>query len=397
MAEMKWTKEQQQVIDARGRNLLVSAAAGSGKTAVLVERIVRMVTDPDHPVDIDRLLVMTFTNAAAAEMRERIGDALEKRLEEEPGDRNLERQTSLIHHARITTIDSFCLKLLREHFNELDIDPGFRIGDEGELLLLQADVMKELLEDYYGREDGRFLRFVDTYASGKADGGLEDYILQVWRFSQSNPWPGQWIAACKKELSEETDGDLDGLETAEWMRFLVRDVKRQAGEFAEQLAEALETAGEENGPQAYIPMLQEDLRAMERLSEASEEELTAVGDIGKVSADCIRSYFSDEKNQVVLQRLAQAGVNMTAEESETVDSVISGKTLVVTGTLPTLGRKEAQTLIERYGGKVSGSVSKKTDYVLAGESAGSKLTKAQELGIRVISEDELYDMLQIER
>lgn len=111
----------------------------------------------------------------------------------------------------------------------------------------------------------------------------------------------------------------------------------------------------------------------------------------------IRSYFSDEKNQVVLQRLAQAGVNMTAEESETVDSVISGKTLVVTGTLPTLGRKEAQTLIERYGGKLSGSVSKKTDYVLAGESAGSKLTKAQELGIRVISEDELYDMLQIER
>ena len=100
---------------------------------------------------------------------------------------------------------------------------------------------------------------------------------------------------------------------------------------------------------------------------------------------------------MVLQRLAQAGVNMTAEESETVDSVISGKTLVVTGTLPTLGRKEAQKLIERYGGKVSGSVSKKTDYVLAGESAGSKLTKAQELGIRVISEDELYDMLQIER
>ena len=109
---------------------------------------------------------------------------------------------------------------------------------------------------------------MDTYASGQADGGLEDYILQVWRFSQSNPWPGQWIAACKKELSEETDGDLDGLETAEWMRFLVRDVKRQAGEFAEQLSEALETAGEENGPQAYIPMLQDDLRAMERLSEA---------------------------------------------------------------------------------------------------------------------------------
>lgn len=122
------------------------------------------------------------------------------------GDRNLERQTSLIHHARITTIDSFCLKLLREHFNELDIDPGFRIGDEGELLLLQADVMKELLEDYYGREDGRFLRFVDTYASGKADGGLEDYILQVWRFSQSNPGRASGSPPVKKSFQRRQTG-----------------------------------------------------------------------------------------------------------------------------------------------------------------------------------------------
>ena len=182
MANMTWTTEQQQVIDTRGRNLLVAAAAGSGKTAVLVERIIQMVTDPEHPVDIDRLLVMTFTNAAAAEMRERIGEALEKRLEEYPGDRNLERQSTLIHHAKITTIDSFCLHLLREHFNELDIDPGFRIGDEGELMLLQTDVMKELLEDYYGRNDEKFFRFVDTYASGKTVGGLEDYIMQVYKF-----------------------------------------------------------------------------------------------------------------------------------------------------------------------------------------------------------------------
>ena len=204
MAEMKWTKEQQQVIDARGRNLLVSAAAGSGKTAVLVERIVRMVTDPDHPVDIDRLLVMTFTNAAAAEMRERIGDALEKRLEEEPGDRNLERQTSLIHHARITTIDSFCLKLLREHFNELDIDPGFRIGDEGELLLLQADVMKELLEDYYGREDGRFLRFVDTYASGKADWRIIFY--RCGDFPRATPGRASGSPPVKKSFQRRQTG-----------------------------------------------------------------------------------------------------------------------------------------------------------------------------------------------
>ena len=323
MAKMTWTTEQQQVIDTRGRNLLVSAAAGSGKTAVLVERIIQMVTDPEHPADIDRLLVMTFTNAAAAEMRERIGDALEKRLEEHPGDRNLERQTTLINHAKITTIDSFCLSLLREHFNELDIDPGFRIGDEGELLLLQADVMKELLEDYYGRNDERFFRFVDTYAAGKTDGGLEDYIMQVYRFSQSNPWPKEWIAECRRELmlDEHVDGsesegggggagaarnavdtetigsssgtavsksghENDGFEETEsgntseqfehtkWMRYLIRDVKRQATEFVNQLDEAIEIAEEEDGPQAYLPMLKEDQYAMERLSAAvSYEEI----------------------------------------------------------------------------------------------------------------------------
>lgn len=276
MANMTWTTEQQQVIDTRGRNLLVSAAAGSGKTAVLVERIIQMVTDPEHPVDIDRLLVMTFTNAAAAEMRERISDALEKRLDDHPGDRNLERQMTLINHAKITTIDSFCLSLLREHFNELDIDPGFRIGDEGELLLLQADVMKALLEDYYGRDEERFFRFVDTYASGKADGGLEDYIMQVFRFSQSHPWPKEWIEACKNELitdwdEEDTDDEEASwkrLEETPWMHYLIRDVKRQAEEFLEQMQEAIEISKEEDGPQAYLPMLEEDKRAIEALCKA---------------------------------------------------------------------------------------------------------------------------------
>lgn len=268
MANMTWTAEQKQVIDARNRNLLVSAAAGSGKTAVLVERIIQIVTDPENPVDIDRLLVMTFTNAAAAEMRERVGDALEKRLEENPGDRNLERQSTLIHHAKITTIDSFCLGLIREHFNDLDIDPGFRVGDEGELMLLQADVMKDMLEDYYGKNDGRFFRFVDTYASGKEDGGLEDLIRQVYRFSQSNPWPGEWIANCRAELLSERAGDPKSFEKSAWMQFLIQDVRQQAGEFCEQLSEAAEIAAKEDGPQSYIPALAEDLRMMENLRDA---------------------------------------------------------------------------------------------------------------------------------
>ena len=176
---VSFTPEQEKVIKLHNRNILVSAAAGSGKTAVLVERIVRMICDEEHPVDIDRLLVVTFTNAAAAEMRERISLAISARMEQEPDNEHLQRQSTLLHNAQITTIDSFCLHLLREHYNELDIDPGFRIGDEGELMLLQADVMKELLEDYYGRNDEKFFHFVDTYASGKTDGGLEDYIMNL--------------------------------------------------------------------------------------------------------------------------------------------------------------------------------------------------------------------------
>ena len=134
---------------------------------------------------------------------------------------------------------------------------------------------------------------------------------------------------------------------------------------------------------------------MDHLKEASVEQLTEVNDIGEVSALCIRNFFTDEKNIEILDRLKEYGVNMQAEETETVESVLTGKTVVVTGTLPTLGRKEASELIEKYGGKASSSVSKKTDYVLAGENAGSKLTKAQELGIPVISEEQLKEMLGI--
>ena len=146
---VKWTSEQQQVIDLRERNILVSAAAGSGKTAVLVERIIQMLTDAEYPVDVDRLLIVTFTEAAAAEMKERIREAIEKSLEEHPENVHLQRQATLIHSAQITTIHSFCLSVIRDHFHELDIDPRFRIAEEGELKLLKQDVLDELLEERY--------------------------------------------------------------------------------------------------------------------------------------------------------------------------------------------------------------------------------------------------------
>ena len=138
-------------------------------------------------------------------------------------------------------------------------------------------------------------------------------------------------------------------------------------------------------------------KTMDAVAGAAPEELTQVNDIGEVSAECISRYFAKDKNRIILERLAKAGVNMVCKETETIDSALAGKTVVVTGTLPGLGRKEAAELIEKYGGKVSGSVSKKTDYLLAGENAGSKMTKATELGILVISEEKLYEILGIEQ
>lgn len=266
---MKWTKEQEQVIVLRDRNLLVSAAAGSGKTAVLVERIIQMITDKTHPIDIDQLLVMTFTNAAAAEMRERISIAIEKQLEQHPEDEHLQVQSSLVHHAKITTIDSFCLSLIRDHFNLLEIDPDFRIGDEGELILIRADVMEQMLEAHYEAGDADFEQFIDTYAQGKADGGISDYIMQVYTFAMSNPWPALWLSQCRQEFEELEQKGLDG--TA-WMTFLLWDVKRQFKELSEQMEEAARICTEEDGPQAYLPTMQAYLTMLESLGEADTYE-----------------------------------------------------------------------------------------------------------------------------
>ena len=263
---VNWTSKQQEVIDSRNRNLLVSAAAGSGKTAVLVERIIRMISEGDRPLDIDQLLVMTFTNAAAAEMRERIGAAVEQKLKERPEDEHLWLQAALIPQAQITTIDSFCLNIIRSHYNSLDIDPAFRIGDEGELSLLRGDCMGEMLENCYDEADEEFGRFVEHFGRGKSDRGIEDVILQAWQFSQSHPWPQEWLAACQKELEEESIGEM---EESPWMVFLMEDVARQMAELSGQLGEALDVCLEENGPLAYEPMLISDKSKIEAIGRAA--------------------------------------------------------------------------------------------------------------------------------
>jgi ATP-dependent helicase/nuclease subunit A len=266
---ISWTDEQKAVIESRNRNLLVSAAAGSGKTAVLVERIIRMITEGEEPLRIDQLLVMTFTKAAADEMRERILKAVDEKLMEHPDNTHLQIQAAMIPYAQITTIHSFCLGLIREHYNKLDIDPAFRVGDEGELILLRADVMKEMLEDYYEAADPGFEQFVETYATGKTDHGIEDYIMQVYTFSQSNPWPEVWLEHCREELLAS---DMEQMMETDWMKFLMADAALQISELTEQIKRAAEVCEEENGPEAYLPMMISDLRMLNRLLEATDYE-----------------------------------------------------------------------------------------------------------------------------
>ncbi len=296
---MKWTEKQQQVIDTRNRNLLVSAAAGSGKTAVLVERIIQMISGGEHPLDLDQLLVMTFTNAAAAEMRERIAAAIEKKLMEQPENRHLQVQAALVPHAQITTIDSFCLNLIRNHFNKLDIDPGFRIGDEGELLLLRTDVMEELLEEYYQKDDPEFEQFVETYATGRTDAGIEDYIMQVYRFAQSNPFPDQWIKKCREEIRKTRDGSL---EETSWMRFLMKDARQQLTELEEQLRSAYAVCLEADGPQVYQNVLMEECEMLRGLKESSDyRELNkrlVAASFGRLPASRSKDVDTAKKQQV---------------------------------------------------------------------------------------------------
>ncbi len=201
---IEYTEEQKKVINLHNRNILVSAAAGSGKTAVLVERIVRMVCREDNPVDIDRLLVVTFTNAAAAEMRERISQGIGRELACHPESDHLQRQAALLHNAQITTIDSFCMYLLKNHFHEIGVDPAFRIVDEGEEKLLKKEVLDALLEDAFARGDEAFLRCVEVFCPGGREQVLEENILKLNDFAQSYPWPEKWLAMRREDYARDS-------------------------------------------------------------------------------------------------------------------------------------------------------------------------------------------------
>ena len=264
---MNFTSDQQRVIDTRGCNILVSAAAGSGKTAVLVERIIQMITDDSHPVDIDRLLIVTFTSAAAAQMRERISKAVAQKLEEFPESEHLQKQTSLIHNAQITTIDSFCLFVIRNNFNEIGLDPAFRVADESEVKLIEADVMGRLLEEAHTEPTARFLHFIECYSTGTNEKKIEEAILRLYHFSMSYPFPEKWLT---ERMEDYRVGELHELSEKKWFQCALAYIRTILQECKNRLHQALELANGAGGPIQYADNLVSDVGLIEKLQRASD-------------------------------------------------------------------------------------------------------------------------------
>lgn len=273
-----WTADQKKVIDTRGCNLLVSAAAGSGKTAVLVERILALVTDPHAGVDVDRLLITTFTKAAAGEMRERIGKALSEKLKEDPENEWLQRQEALVSRAHITTIHGFCLYVIRNYFHTIDLNPNFRIADEGEIQLLKQDVVKEALEEAYAAGDDDFFRFAESYGRGSRGTGLEEMILQLYEYAIASPQPVRWLKQCAAMYELKSDASWDAFIGCEAM---FRELKTVVKDCVEELRQALAVARMPDGPLPYEDVLRSDEAQLQELMnsdtiEAFEEILSGI-------------------------------------------------------------------------------------------------------------------------
>lgn len=264
---MNYTKEQEQAIFLRGKNIMVSAGAGAGKTRVLVSRMAELIMDKEHPIEADRFLVMTFTNAAAAEMKERIGTELEERLEKDPDNLYLRKQIRKIRQADISTIHSFCNHLIRIHYNELAIDPSFRIGEEGELFLLRQQAVEQVLEEAYASGRESFLQFVEAYAPGKNDTVLEEMIEDLYHFSRSFPNADGWFEKTGKEAV--ILAGKDGWDTSTAVTLLLSKAQKESLQIQEELYQILGSVTEDS-PEKYTGLLQEIKEYIDSLTQAKD-------------------------------------------------------------------------------------------------------------------------------
>ena len=304
--DVKWTSEQKKVIDLRDRDILVSAAAGSGKTAVLVERIVNRICVDNPPVDIDRMLVVTFTKAAAAEMRERVSCAIDSLKEQKPDDENLQRQSTLVHNALITTIDSFCLFVVQNNFAQLNLDPDFRIGDQAELKLMLKDALAQVFEDNYAREDNEaFINLIDTYSKGRNDSAVRQMVEDIYYKAGSSSWPRKWMNSLLRLYDIKSAKQL---EDSEIIKEIVDYSRVLLEEDVQELTMAKDLASATPGLEKYALTLSEDIALFDGMADVTgyvgmQEFLNKIS-FGRIAV--IRKFDGDEKKKERVKSMRDA-------------------------------------------------------------------------------------------
>ena len=361
---VSWTEDQQKAIYTRDRNILVAAAAGSGKTAVLVERIIKIVTDETRPTDIDKLLVVTFTNAAASEMRERIAAAISKELHNNPQSKLLQRQLTLLNKSSITTIHSFCLEVIRNNFHVVDLDPNFRIADATEAVLLKQEALEELFEDRYislnenqgseeensietlgdtpnlssivnqgdtpsplnQKETSSFINLVEAYSNNKEDLGLQGIVLSLYNFAMSSTNPAKWLID-----SAEAFNIKDGYSFSDtpWAKVLMEDVNIELLGIEKVMNKALKIIENNEAITLYYEVFKSDLALIADLISAAnncfENLATAFEILAFVKLTTIKACKDKEKQKQVqeirnkvkkqLQELQEQMMNASSESS----------------------------------------------------------------------------------
>ncbi|MBP1999157.1 ATP-dependent helicase/nuclease subunit A [Paenibacillus shirakamiensis] len=265
----KWSDDQWKAIAMSGGNMLIAAAAGSGKTAVLVERIIRKILDKESPLDVDRLLVATFTKAAASEMRERIRVALEEALDQDPSNEHLGAQLAMLGKASITTLHSFCLEVIQRYYTLIPLDPGFRIASEIEVKLLRQEVLEALFEEKYGTEDkdSRFLQLVDWFSGERSDDAMFLLVHKLYDFSRSHAWPDHWLMHMAEQFER---ADINTLSESLWVKSILADTRLTLSGVYDLLQQAKTISLSPGGPAPYAISLNEDLEVIEGLREALE-------------------------------------------------------------------------------------------------------------------------------
>ncbi|MFF2414078.1 helicase-exonuclease AddAB subunit AddA [Bacillus safensis] len=298
-----WTDDQWEAIVSEGQDILVAAAAGSGKTAVLVERLIRKMTCPEDPVDVDRLLVVTFTNASAAEMKHRITEALEKELAKNPGSLHMRRQLSLMNRANISTLHSFCLQVLRTFYYEIDLDPGFRLADQTEGELLGDEVLDELFEDEYKAGKPSFFELVDRYTSDRHDLDLQWLVKRIYEFSRSHPSPEQWMRAFLSLYDVDVQTKVEQLP---FYPYIKEDLSLVFRSCLELLERALALSKEPGGPAPRAENFIDDLEQVNELIRHQDDFEKLYELVPNINFKRLKTCKGDEYDPVLLEKATDA-------------------------------------------------------------------------------------------